>query len=239
VSARLLVAPHQFEKAQRVAQGVNAAHFVGVNRADRHRGDAKPGATRDDQHLGFVLKTARPIEEVRSERAADHAIAALGIRHLLTTEPADAATHVTVNCSPNEWHFADVVHSRADKQGGWRRARGRKEAADLFRQMLAVGVEQHDEPDRFIRQPVAQPAFDRFAFAAIYRMHDDFRAGRASPGGGGIGRSVVDDEDVIELRANPLGDPADVDFLMIRRDNSGDVAAIERQAGLRSRALHR
>ena len=41
-------------------------------------------------------------------------------------------------------------------------------------------------------QPMTQTGLDRFAFAAILRMDDDFRAGFARAGGGRIGRAVID-----------------------------------------------
>ena len=73
----------------------------------------------------------------------------------------------------------------------------------------------------------------------IHRMHDDF--GAAFPGArrGRVGRAVVNDEDVIELRAGPLGHAADVRLLVIGRDYGRNVAAIERPARLRGRGLHR
>ncbi len=89
------------------------------------------------------------------------------------------------------------------------------------------------------RQPVAQAGLDRFPFPDIHRVHDDFRAAFARAGRGRVGRAVVNHEDVIELRAGPLGHAADVRFLVIGRDDGGDVAAIERPAWLRGRALHR
>ena len=81
------------------------------------------------------------------------------------------------------------------------------------------------------RQPVAQTGLDRFAFPEILRMHDDFRAAFARARGGRVGRAVVDHKDMIELRASPLGHSADVRFLVIGRDDRGDVAC-DRAAGL-------
>ncbi len=46
--------------------------------------------------------------------------------------------------------------------------RGREKAADFFRQMLAVGIENDDVLEAAI-EPVAQTGLDRFAFAAILR----------------------------------------------------------------------
>ncbi len=106
-----------------------------------------PCAAGNDEHLGLVFEAARAIEQVRGECALDHAITALRIGHVLTAEPADAAAHVAIDLPPNERHLAHVVHPRADEETGLGRGRGGEKAADLFRQMLAVGIEQDDELD--------------------------------------------------------------------------------------------
>ena len=140
--ALLFVAAHQFEKTEGVADRMDAADFVGVDGADRHRGDAETGAAGDDEHLGFVIKAARAGEKMRDEVAMEHAVAALGIGHVLPAEAADATTHVTVDGAPNERHVAHIIHAGADEEARGGRGGGFEEAGNLFRQMLAVGVEQ-------------------------------------------------------------------------------------------------
>ena len=51
---------------------------------------------------------------------------------------------------------------------------------------------------------MAKTGLDRFAFPAILRMHDHFRAALARALRGRVGRAVIDHEHVIELRAHPL-----------------------------------
>ena len=56
---------------------------------------------------------------------------------------------------------------------------------------------------QFALEPMAQAGLDRFAFAAILRMDDDFGAGFARAVRGRVGRAVVDHQDVIELLQRP------------------------------------
>ena len=73
--------------------------------------------------------------------------------------------------------------------------------------MLAVGIENNNELQSAL-EPVAQAGLDRFAFAAILRMNDDFGARFARALRGRIGRAVIDHEDMIELATRPLHDIA-------------------------------
>ena len=68
------------------------------------------------------------------------------------------------------------------------------------------------------------------------RMHDDFRAAFARAGRGRVGRAVINHEDMIELRARSLGHRGGYGFLVIGRDDRGDIAAIERPAWFSPRA---
>src|SRR5205085_4897333 len=58
----LLVPPHQFEKPERVAHRMDAAHLIGIHRGDGHRFDPATFAAGDDQHFGFVVETIRATE---------------------------------------------------------------------------------------------------------------------------------------------------------------------------------
>ena len=91
--------------------------------------------------------------------------------------------------------------------------------------MLTIGIEDKD-PGELAIQPVAQPGPDRFALPAVLRMNDHFRAGFARVRSSLIGRSIIDDEDVIELLARPADNVADMFFLVIGRNDGGDRGAI-------------
>src|SRR5213592_3030084 len=77
------IAPHQFEKAEGVADGVDAADFIGINGADGNRGDPATGATGEDKHFGFVVEALGASQETRDNAAMDHAKAALRIGNVL------------------------------------------------------------------------------------------------------------------------------------------------------------
>src|SRR5437764_13073540 len=78
------VAPHQFKKAQRVADGMNATHFIRINRADRHRVDPETFPAGDDQHFGFVVETRRAAEQFGNQLSMYHSQATLIVRNFLT-----------------------------------------------------------------------------------------------------------------------------------------------------------
>ncbi len=60
--ALALVAAHQLQETERIPHGMDAAHFIGVDGADRHRADAEALPAHLDQHLGLVFKSRRPLE---------------------------------------------------------------------------------------------------------------------------------------------------------------------------------
>ena len=75
---------------------------------------------------------------------------------------------------------------------------------------------------------MSQTGFNRLAFPAILPMHDDLGASGARLLRGRVGRAVVEHEDVVELRPRPVRNHANMGRFVIRRDDSGDVAAIKR-----------
>ncbi len=83
---------------------------------------------------------------------------------------------------------------------------------------------------------MAQAGFDRFAFAAILRVNDHFRARFACPFRSFIIRSIIDNEHIIDLVARSTHDIVDMFFLLIRRNDGRDFMSIWRaRVGL----LHR
>jgi hypothetical protein len=66
-------------------------------------------------------------------------------RHFLSTKPTDAATHITINRPPDEWHVTHIVHACADEEMTFSRSRGCKKSHDFLWKMLAVGIEQDNE----------------------------------------------------------------------------------------------
>ena len=110
------------------------------------------------------------------------------------------------------------------------RRRRRDEAADLFRQMLPVGIENNHVLEAAL-QPVTQAGLDRLAFALVVLMHDHFRAGRARVGRGRIGRTVIDHEDVIELLQRPLNDSPTCFSSQVGGDDRRDRRPIHRARG--------
>ncbi len=233
-----LVAPDQSKKADCIPHRMDAADFVGINRADRHRRDSKTLPTGDEEHFGFVIKAAGTGEKVGREAAVHHPITALRVGHILPTYPADTATHITINLSPNERHRTQIVHSRSNKETRIASRSRLEKAVDFLRRMLTIGVEEDDKLYLRQRQPVPQPGLYRFTFSAILRMDDDFRATFAGAFGGPVGRTVVDHENMIELDPGALGDFAYMHLLVIGGDNRSNVPTIERASRLRRCALH-
>src|SRR5438105_1748708 len=112
-------------------------------------------------------------------------------------------------------HRRNIVHPVA-KNELWfvGRKRSRNKTIDLFRPMLAVGIENYYEIDLSL-EPMAQTSLDRFAFAAVLRMNDDFRAGFPRALRGFISRAVVNDNNVVEFLACPTDDVADMLFFVV------------------------
>ena len=88
---------HEFEETNRVADRMNAAHFVGVNRCDGDRFDPVTTATGYNEHLGFVIEALRTSQHVRDQRPMNHTKTALRIRNKLATNTADLLAHIAVN----------------------------------------------------------------------------------------------------------------------------------------------
>jgi hypothetical protein len=80
--------------------------------------------------------------------------------------------------------------------------------------MLTVGVENNYEIDLPL-QPMAQSGFDRLAFAAILRMNDHFRAGFTRAIRRFISRTVVDNQNVVELLTRSSNDIANMLFFVV------------------------
>ena len=51
------IAPHQFEKANRIAQWTNFAHLIGVNSRDWDRLDPVAFTAGDDEYFGVVIES--------------------------------------------------------------------------------------------------------------------------------------------------------------------------------------
>ena len=88
---------HQFEEADGVARGMDAADFVGVDGADEDGFDAKTFATGDEEHLGFVIETVGAAEQLGDEIAMHHAKAALRVGNVLAANTTDSVAHVTID----------------------------------------------------------------------------------------------------------------------------------------------
>ena len=67
LALQLPVSPHQFEEADGVAHGMDAADFVGVNGGDGDGFDAEAFTTGDDEHFGFVIETIGAAEYFGNE----------------------------------------------------------------------------------------------------------------------------------------------------------------------------
>ena len=131
------------------------------------------------------------------------------------------------------------MHARADKQACVSLLCGSEKPNNLFRRMLAVRVEENEEFNLGLGEPVMQTSFYRLALSAVLGMHDDLCAVAARPIGGGIGRTIVNHEDMVELSARSLDYFPNMDLLMIGGDDGRHFPAIERAAWLRRCALHR
>ncbi len=52
-----LIAPHQFEKANRIAHRMDLTHLIGVNGCNRDRLDLVACAAGDDEHFGLIIES--------------------------------------------------------------------------------------------------------------------------------------------------------------------------------------
>jgi hypothetical protein len=89
----------------------------------------------------------------------DHAKAALRVGNFLPAEQADLPAHVAINGAAQMGHVADIVHPRADEELGASRSRHLQEKNNLFRQMLAIAIENHYVSEAAI-EPMAQARLD-------------------------------------------------------------------------------
>jgi hypothetical protein len=95
--------------------------------------------------------------------------------------------------------------------------------------MLAVAIEDRDVSEAAI-EPMAQTGFDRFAFAAILLVNNDICASITRGFRGRVGRSVVNDKNVIELLERSPRDLGNVFFFEVSGNDRRDRGAIDRNA---------
>ena len=97
---QFLVAPHQFEEAERIPDGMDAADFVRINGRDRHRFDVAPFAAGDNQHLGFVVETILMLLERLLFGLVDSAqfVQVLQVRQVDTREVFDRSGNTAFEC---------------------------------------------------------------------------------------------------------------------------------------------
>ena len=147
-SLQLSIAPHQIEKAKRVAKWMNLANLIAINSCDWHRLDLVASATGNYEHFGLVIVSVSAAKEVRDQLSRHHTVTTLRIANFLPAHAADLVAHVPVHDAPDQRHASNVIHAVPDKKCGPRRI-GRREqkSVDLFRKMLAVGVEKNNPGD--------------------------------------------------------------------------------------------
>src|SRR5438045_4975281 len=126
-----------------------------------------------------------------------HAETALGIGNFLAAKPANLPAHVTVHHPTQQWHRGDVILPRADKNPGAGGCGGGEKTGNLFRQMLAVAVEDKRVIEPAFK-PMAESCFDRLALPAVLLMNNHLRACLPRRLRGGVARAVIDDENIIE-----------------------------------------
>src|SRR3977135_3154197 len=95
-----------------------------------------------------------------------HAKTALGVGNILAAGTADLAAHVTIDRAADERHLAHVVHAGADEELADARRAGGEEALDLFRQMLAIAVQDHHIGNAAV-EPITKAAVDVVSLAAF------------------------------------------------------------------------
>ena len=91
--------------------------------------------------------------------------------------------------------------------------------------MLAVAVEDQDVLEA-PRQEVAQAGLDGGALALVALVPDQGCAGFAGFRRGFISRSVIDHEDVVELRKRSTGNVLDMGRLEICRNQRGHIGPV-------------
>ena len=94
--------------------------------------------------------------------------------------------------------------------------------------MLAVAIENDDVVEVAL-EPVTQARLDRFAFAAVLRMDDDFRSRISRGGRGRIGRAVIDHQDMIELLERAPDHIGDMFFFEISGNDRRDRRPVDRR----------
>src|SRR6266702_3478500 len=145
----------------------------------------------------------------------------MGVGNFLPTNTADPIAHVPIHDASNKRHPGQIIHAIAKKKtvisclSG-----GRDKTVDLFWQMLAVGIE-NDHVYELSIQPVSQACLDRFAFAAVLAMDNNFSAGFARASCSVIARSIIDHDDMIELLAGSTNNVTDMLLFAVRRNNRG------------------
>src|SRR5437763_10171530 len=181
---------------------------------------------RDDEHFGLVLEPAGAAQNFRNDIAMEHAKAALRIGNLLAADPTDFSAHVTVYHPSHERHRAGVVHTRTNENFRVRlRHSALYKTRNFFRQMLPVGIEQHDVLAAAL-EPITQAGFDRFTLTAVLRVNNDIDSGGSRSVRGRVSRSVIDDENVFQLCTSSSRDFADVFLFLIRSNHCRDSRTI-------------
>jgi hypothetical protein len=66
-SRQLSIAPHQFEKAERVPHGMNLAHLISVNCRDWDGFDPVTFAAGDYEHFSFVIESMAATKQLGNQ----------------------------------------------------------------------------------------------------------------------------------------------------------------------------
>ena len=93
--------------------------------------------------------------------------------------------------------------------------------------MLAIAIENYGV-DEVAIEPVTQARLDRFAFATILRMDNDFGSRISRGGRSGIGRAVIDHQDIIELLKRAPDNIGDMFFFEISGNDRRDRLPVDR-----------
>jgi hypothetical protein len=200
--------------------------------------DAKSVSTREDQHLSFVVELVRSAHEMWNKPSMQHPEPALGIGNVLTADVTDLIAHVTIHRASKKRHPTRIAHASAYEKCRITSGGRAYKPLNFFRQMLTIRIE-HENEFSFAIQPVAQTAFDRGAFPAVLGMNDNLGAACAGASGGGIARTIVNHENMIELPARAFHHFAHVRFFKIRRNDRSDRRSINRALRLPRTRLHR
>lgn len=93
--------------------------------------------------------------------------------------------------------------------------------------MLTVPVKDHHVSKAEV-EPVAQAGFDRFPFAAVLFVDNEFGASLARAFRGRVGRPIIDDENVIELLKSSSSNVADVFLFEVSGNDRGNRRSVDR-----------